>query len=55
MGEQMGQRLEGFEPLNIMNIDIALEGAEKADALDSSMVRARATSLLTRGDGALHW
>ena len=55
MGEQMGQRLEGFEPLNIMNIDIALEGAEKADALDSSMVRARATSLLTQGDGALHW
>ena len=38
-----------------MNIDIALEGAEKADALDFSVVRARATSLLTQGDGALHW
>ena len=34
---------------------IALEGCEGAGELDSSLVRARATTLLTQGGGALFW
>ena len=53
MAEVMGQRLDGFEPLNMMNVDMTA---------DSQMMQARwilqwarATALLTNGAGALQW
>ena len=55
MGEAMGQRLEGFGPLNMSNMDMTADSANKRQELDPSAVRARATSLLTSGASALHW
>ena len=54
-GEVMRQRLEGFEALNISNMDTTADEAGKACELNPAMARARATALLTNGDGALCW
>ena len=55
MGEAMGQRLEGFSPLNMMNMEMTGESTEEVSGLDPSAVRARVTDLLTNGAGKLHW
>ena len=49
----MGARLEGLAPLNMSNFDINGEAPKEGLELDPALVRARATRLLTEGDGAL--
>ena len=53
MAEVMAARLEGFALLNISNMDINEEAPNQHHELDPALVRARATRLLTEGDGAL--
>ena len=53
VAEEMAARLEGFSPLNLSNFVINDEAQKGAVELDPAMVRARATRLLTEGDGAL--
>ena len=53
MAEEMSARLEGLSPLNLSNIGINDEALNGALELDPALVRARATRLLTEGEGAL--
>ena len=53
MAEAMAARLEGLAPLNLSNLAINDQAPNQHRELDPVLVRARATKLLTEGDGAL--
>ena len=53
MAEEMSARLEGLAPLNISNMPMNDDAPNQRQELDPALVRARATKLLTEGDGAL--
>ena len=53
MAEAMAARLEGLAPLNLSNTAINDQAPNQHRELDPVLVRARATKLLTEGDGAL--
>ena len=53
ISEEMRRRAEAIAPLNISNIDINDALLDQDERLDAALVRARATKLLTEGDGEL--
>ena len=60
IGDQMAARLKGFDPHNLLNVDVALEGADGLPKLDpaslsaclSARRRARLRAALTIATGA---